>query len=167
MGFRNETTDCEVECGTRRAKSRRGSSLTLGKMKPRHVIPFTAIILASCSHHSPKPTSNAVVPTRDPNKWDWEFHGGARAVGWYKPSVVVALPKEISEAKLEPATFAEISTTDAAMQKTYGSHWMPFGYLYREGDTLWWWTGHGGRRGFLIKSGDQIKAWRFVHYGPY
>jgi len=51
MCFRNETTEWEARCGTRRAKSRRGSSLTLGKkmMHRIHLCVFVFAVLTGCS----------------------------------------------------------------------------------------------------------------------
>jgi hypothetical protein len=118
------------------------------------------VMFPGCAHTSGEATRRAS------DKWDWESHGAARAFGWYRPSIAVAIPKEIADAALASVAFNEVAKIDAEMQRAYGAHWMPLSYVYRSGDSLWWWTGDQGRRGFLIKSGDQIKAWRFVHYGP-
>ena len=129
-------------------------------------IPYLVAVVALSGCSSTGKTTLEGAQRAQSSQWNWETHGAAKTFSWYRPTVAVALPQNIAQATLTPATLEEVSAADEELQRQFGAHWEPLRRIRRDGDTLWRWKDKSGKGGFLIKSADGIKAWRFVHYGP-
>lgn len=131
-------------------------------MKTVLLITFS-VILSGCSTLQPE---RKIVYVERPH-FSWEVSETIQRFGWHTTNGSIAIPERIESAKLEEATLEEVIEEDERNQKEYGGYWIPITHLLKDGGDIFWWEDESGRRGLIIKEADRIKAWRFVHYGPY